>query len=582
MFLPRLQSKLLALFVIVGVLWLITVQWGAPSVPQSFSNAFPKHNATSGHSDHKAAASVKAPVVAATKGPTQEKDASPTAKKAAKATLKSSKPKESPKHIPPKLVVSSISPTLTGLPKEPSSPEATSTPEPAKLSNKTLTETFKPPTLENQIAFWKTFEKLLAASAPDCDPPKRNGKAETVSYDKVVVSEHPKEREDLLELPDTDIAKMKKAHEKFVGGLDQELRLVYNPGTRGLVTTAGGTYLPVFLVSLRMLRRTGTSLPMEVFLADKNEYEEYICDKVFPELNAKCVVLSEILEAVPHSLKIEKYQYKVFAMIFSSFEEVLFLDSDAFPLHDPYELFTSEPFTNHGLVSWPDFWASSVSPIYYKISSQEVPPMSLRQTTESGELLLNKKTHTKSLLLATYYNYYGDIYYVLFSQGAPGEGDKETFLSAAEALNETFYATSEKVSSIGHNRADKKFTGSAMVQYDPMQDYNLTQDGIWRVKNESAAPQPRPFFLHVNFPKLNPITVFDKDEHTRDKEGKEQRIWQSGEDIIKRFGRDVEKECWEEVKYVSCELEDKLESFKGKEGLCDKATKHYQAVFGKS
>ena len=581
-----MQSKLLALLVIVGFLWLITVQWRAPSVPSSLSNPFSNPDTTTGHSDQKAAQGGKAPVAVPTKATSQDKDASkPKASPAAAKSSKASEPKDSPKHKAPLLVVSSITPKTTGLPKEPASAKATSTPDKAKPSNNTLvlTETFKPPSLENKIAFWKVFEKLLDASKPGCEPPSRQGTAETVGYDKLVVSEHPNERADVLSMPDKSVAKMKKAHENFVAGLHAgTLQMVYNPGTRGLVTTAGGTYLPVFVISLRMLRRTGTNLPMEVFLADKHEYEEYICDEVFPELNAKCVVLSDILEAVPHSLDITHYQYKVFAMIFSSFEEVLFLDSDAFTLHDADELFTSRPFTNHGLVSWPDFWASSASPLYYKISSQPIPPMSLRQSTESGELLLNKKTHSKSLLLATYYNYYGSHYYVLFSQGAPGEGDKETFLAAANALNETFYATSENVRPIGHFKQDGKFSGSAMVQYDPIQDYNLTQNGIWRIMNESAAPQPRPFFLHVNFPRLNPTKVFDHEEHTRNFQGKEQRIWQSEKDIKERFGRDIEKEIWQEVKYVSCELEYKFETFKGKKGLCEKATKHYQGVFGKT
>ncbi|CAF9929337.1 MAG: hypothetical protein HETSPECPRED_007347 [Heterodermia speciosa] len=587
MFLPRMQSKLLALFVIVGFLWLITVQWGAPSVPSSFSNPFSNHDTTSGISDEKAAPSAKAPLAVPTKAtsPDKEPKPSPAAVKSTKPTQKASKPKETPKHKAPLLVVSTITPHTTDLPKEPASPKATSIPDKADPSNNTLilTETFKPPTLENKIAFWKVFEKLLDASKPGCDPPSRQGTAETIGYDKLVVSEHPSERADVLFMPDQSVVKMKKAHENFVAGLQAgTLEMVYNPGTRGLVTTAGGPYLPVFVISLRMLRRTGTTLPMEVFLADKKEYEEYICDEVFPELNAKCVVLSDILEAVPHSLDITHYQYKVFAMIFSSFEEVLFLDSDAFTLHDADELFTSEPFTNHGLVSWPDFWASSASPLYYNISSQPVPPMSLRQSTESGELLLNKKTHSKSLLLATYYNYFRRHYYVLFSQGAPGEGDKETFLAAANALNETFYATSENVRPIGHMKHDGKFSGSAMVQYDPIQDYNLTQNGIWRIKNESAAPQPRPFFLHVNFPRLNPTKVFDYDEHTRNFQGKEQRIWQSEKDIKEKFGKDIEKEIWQEVKYVSCELEDKFETFKGEKGLCEKATKHYQGLFGKT
>ncbi|RMJ24602.1 Alpha-1,2-mannosyltransferase [Aspergillus sp. HF37] len=81
---------------------------------------------------------------------------------------------------------------------------------------------------------------------------------------------------------------------------------------------------------------------MEVFLADWGEYEDHICDVVLPSLNARCVVLADHLGAAPDVKKIEKYQFKLFAMLLSSFEEVLFLDADAFPLMKPEDMFTSE------------------------------------------------------------------------------------------------------------------------------------------------------------------------------------------------------------------------------------------------
>lgn len=39
---------------------------------------------------------------------------------------------------------------------------------------------------------------------------------------------------------------------------------------------------------------------------------------------------------------------------------------------------------------------------------------------------------------------------------------------------------------------------------------------------------------------------------------------------------------WEEVKWVSCELENKFETWKDVKGLCDKATKYLQGAFGSS
>jgi alpha 1,2-mannosyltransferase len=238
---------------------------------------------------------------------------------------------------------------------------------------------------------------------------------------------------------------------------------------------------------------------MEVFLANEDEYEDYICDVVLPSLNARCLVLSRILSVAP--AKVEKYQYKPFAMLFSSFEEILFLDADAFPLEKPEDLFWAEPFRSSKMITWPDFWGSSVSPLFYEITDQIAPPMGLRQSTESGELLISKKTHIRTLLLCTYYNYWGPShYYPLLSQGAAGEGDKETFVAAASVMQENFYQVSEAICALGHG-TDGGMAGSAMAQFNPIQDFVLTSQGKWRIRGDKA-PAPSVFFIHASLIRL--------------------------------------------------------------------------------
>lgn len=433
---------------------------------------------------------------------------------------------------------------------------------------------------KKQIAFWRSFESLLAGSDPNCDSPKRLGKTKEEGFNP----SNNLVRPDLLEISNINMEKMQKAHTKFVQGIGENPpRMVFTPGSQGLVSTAGGKYLPVFVISLRMLRRTGTTLPVEVFLADHEEYEPYICKEVLPSLNATCVIMSDILESVSHSVDITHYQFKVFAMMFSSFEEILFLDADCFPIHNPEQLFTSEPFRKHGLVTWPDFWASSASPLFYQIASQSVPPMTERASSETGELLFSKTTHQRSLLLATYYNYYGPThYYRLLSQGGPGEGDKETFLAAASVMNETFYATSESVQPIGHVKNDGGIDGSAMVQYDPVQDYALTQKGLWRVKDNSVAESPRPFFVHAHFPKFNPATIFRQGGPTKDSNGKDRLAWTDQERTIKGLGIDLERRFWEEIKWTACELEDKFKSWQESQDICKNARDYWNHIYGKA
>ena len=427
------------------------------------------------------------------------------------------------------------------------------------------------------VDFWRQFQPLLAAHKPKCDSPIRLGRAPSVRFE-AHNSDH---RPELLDIASSDIDNMKLAHRGFVDVIKTKPpKLSYVPGTKGLVSTAGGPYLPVFVISLRMLRRTGSILPMEVFLADESEYEHYICDVVLPPLNARCMILSHVLDAVPGAWKIEKYQFKPFAILFSSFEEILFLDADAFPLMKPEALFDSEPFKSKKMVTWPDFWASSISPMYYEIASQHVPPINLRQSTESGEVLISKKTHLRTLLLCTYYNFWGPThYYPLFSQGASGEGDKETFVAAAITVEEPFYQVSEPICAIGH-RTDGGMAGSAMIQADPTDDYALTTKGIWRVKGMNA-PAPKAFFIHANFPKFNPATVFNKQtvNPAFADDGSYTRAWTIPETKIQELGVDVEKQFWEEILQTACELEDKFESWKGHSGICAGVKNYWNTIF---
>ncbi|KAJ5545447.1 hypothetical protein N7535_006167 [Penicillium sp. DV-2018c] len=426
--------------------------------------------------------------------------------------------------------------------------------------------------------FWRNFHTLLEQYAPNTPPIIEHEKAPTAGFN----AKNPPPRPDTLHIPKKDIATMKKAHAGFVRAIKKSPpALPYTPGTKGIVSTAGGFYLPVLVISLRMLRRTGSTLPMEIFLSDEEEYEPYICDTVLPSLNARCIVLSRMLSTSP--AKIAKYQFKPFAMLFSSFEEILFLDADAFPLEDPYHLFTQDPYLSSGLLTWPDFWASSASPAFYKITGQKPSPMNLRQSTESGEILLSKKSHARSLLLATYYNFHGPgHYYPLLSQGAAGEGDKETFLAAARVLGEPFYQVSESICALGH-ATEGGMAGSAMAQFNPIQDYALTSAGVWRVRGDEGSA-PDVFFIHANFPKFNPATVFDKHyvNPAFADDGSYTRAWTIPEHVVERFNErvDVERGFWEEILWTACELEDRFESWGEYVGICEGVRKYWDAVFG--
>jgi alpha 1,2-mannosyltransferase len=456
--------------------------------------------------------------------------------------------------------------------------------------------------LESQALFWRSLYQIVLNNDPNCkNPPDR------VLPDKLDIGFDPTQnrlRPDLLYLDTADLKRMREAHSNFVNDLKSITKMPYQAGTRGIVVTGGFNQLPVLVISLRMLRRTQSNLPVEVFVADRSEWDDEICNNVLPSLNAKCLAFSDIFHAASTGVPLDRFQFKIMAILFSSFEEVLLLDSDAFPIHNPELLFESEPFKSHGLTVWPDFWYPSESPYYFEIAKIDtIPPLNERPSVESGEIMYSKATHHMSLMLATYYNYYGPkYYYPLLSQGAPGEGDKETFAWAATALKEPFYAVRERVMALGRHDTNGNYLGSAMAQHDPNADYAFTKVyGLPQDRNENLetgkenhfdmqASDVKPFFIHANFPKFDPSTIFGHQMTdfsdavvggpTRDTNGSNVRCWMDPARAVELFGFDIERRFWEEIKITACQHEHQFGTWKGKTGICEQTSKYWDDVFG--
>ncbi|OAL33810.1 hypothetical protein AYO20_06986 [Fonsecaea nubica] len=463
----------------------------------------------------------------------------------------------------------------------------------------------KNPLLDSQAAFWRSLYLIILNNDPNC----RNA-PDLVVPQKLDIGfdpthDHP--RPDILYMDTADVKRMREAHSNFVNDLKSNPpNIPYEPGTRGIVMTGGFSQLPVLVISVRMLRRAKSELPVEVFVADQSEWDDQICNVVLPALNAKCLLLSDIFHAASAGVSIDRFQYKVMAILFSSFEEVLLLDSDAFPVHNPLPLFQEEPFKSTGLIVWPDFWYASESPYYFEIAKiDRIPSLNERAAVESGEVMYSKAKHQLSLLLAAYYNYYGPTYYYpLLSQGAPGQGDKETFAWAATALKQPFYAVHQRVMALGRFDSSGNYLGSAMAQHDPVADYAFTnaygpphertQDIDTGKDNhfDIQASDVKPFFIHANFPKFDPATIFDHQMvdfsgevsgaggPTRDTNGTNVRCWMDKGRAIELFGFDVEYRFWQEIKITACENEHQLGTWKGKQGICERTQKYWNDVFG--
>lgn len=447
-------------------------------------------------------------------------------------------------------------------------------------------------------AFWAKWSTIIHDARPNITKIILNGHAQTQNPSPGQSTRQP--YRDLVRAAQEDIESMQKRHTQYVKVLEEELGDGQTNASqrqwkglnifqgRGIVTVGGGEYYGPAIIGLHMLRRTGSTLPVEVFVPNDAEYEEEICEKYLKKLGAKCVVLSHILDKSPlktgpgddADMKITHYQLKSLALLLSSFSDTLLLDSDSIPLFDPAAvIFDAEPYVSKGLIIWPDFWKSTESPKFWTIAGRSSFPPDLPVTSsEAGQLAVNKATHLAPLLLATYYNIFGpNHYYPLLSQGALGQGDKETFMAAAVNLNSTFYRVKTSVSSLGrHNGVVEKST--AMVQHSSADDHRY-------LSSSSSSSPPlynsiKPMFLHCNTPKMNAGHLIDEGDLVGVDHTTRLRLLGPKEDLTKKFGFDVEHSLWDLLVQTGCELQDKIKEWKDRPLMCERLQEHYEAVFG--
>lgn len=472
--------------------------------------------------------------------------------------------------------------------------------------------------------FYKKIMLVIVNSRPKLEKPfelYRDGKlqAERVLYEQKTVFSESYLRE-FLQITDAEEREMALSHQYAVENLPAVAPKGLYSGN-GIVVVGGGKFNWLTILSIKRIRSQGCTLPVEVLIPTFEDFELDVCTSVFPSLNAKCIYMpaalfkDEVSRYGDHSqLNFKGYQYKSLAVLLSSFENVLLLDSDNMIITSPQDIFNSEPFKSSGMVLWPDFWYRSTCPNFYRIAGVKVSDTKLTNvylekhlgyfemndritpeqaindfsfherlgaipdpSTESGQLIISKRSHLKALLLAFYYNSFGpDFYYPLFSQGAPGEGDKETFLAGAVVLNQPFYQVGSFVKAIGDFK-NNEFYGHGMGHADPVADYERSlafkqiaknyKDPEMSEKVSHLANAPL-MFLHANFPKLDPWEL-KMSGTTVDGNGR-YRLY--GSALKENTGRDVELEIWTIIEELLCgATELKLDSFSkvSREDLCN-------------
>ncbi|KAL2151337.1 hypothetical protein VTH82DRAFT_6435 [Thermothelomyces myriococcoides] len=289
--------------------------------------------------------------------------------------------------------------------------------------------------------WWTEFFGCLESTRVTARSVKVNGPGPSINWKPGTNATRP----DLIELSEDDLARFRASHAAFIDQLAEFAdRLPYEANTTGIVTTTGVATFGQAVSLVLTARRAGSRLPIQIFLDSSAPWVDWLCTETMPQFDARCVSLEDTWGGVEGAVpELVRFQWKVVSIIGSSFQNVLFLDADCLPVRSPDAIFDhgSEPFWSAGMITWPDFWVTNTSPLFYRVVAShdehdlDIPPVWGRASPESGVMAFDKARHADTLLLAAYYNFNGPRhYYPIFSQRGAGEGDRESFLQAALVL----------------------------------------------------------------------------------------------------------------------------------------------------
>ena len=190
---------------------------------------------------------------------------------------------------------------------------------------------------------------------------------------------------------------------------------------RGIVVVAGGARIFTnAYVLLHILRRQLASrLPIEVWFFGQSEISPSMAALLEP-FNVRLVDALPLIHKTGATIR-DGWQLKSFALFHSRFAEVLLLDADQVPICDPTGVFDWPEYQRSGAVFWPDI-------VDLQANNQiwEIMGLPARRTIslESGQLLVDRRRHLRSLQAAVRLNEMADDLYELIY------GDKDSYLLA--------------------------------------------------------------------------------------------------------------------------------------------------------
>lgn len=195
---------------------------------------------------------------------------------------------------------------------------------------------------------------------------------------------------------------------------------------RGIVIAGGAAprphkgldhgYFPCVWVCVNKIRALGCNLPIQVWHLGPEEMDPYL-SRLLARLDVETVDARNV--ELKHPARIlAGWELKPYSVLWSDFQEVLFIDADNHALYDPTVLFDDPHYQHFGSMFWPDYDSWILTPGVWKVFGM---PDRREPAFESGMFIINKIRCWRELLLAMWYAEHSDFVFKHVY------GDKEVF-----------------------------------------------------------------------------------------------------------------------------------------------------------
>jgi hypothetical protein len=234
---------------------------------------------------------------------------------------------------------------------------------------------------------------------------------------------------------------------------------------RGIVICGGGVrYFTNAWVCINMLRRLGCRLPVQVWHLGAQEMDEQMKALLVP-LGVECIDACKLRKKFPARI-LQGWELKPYAILYSSFREVLSLDADNVPVVNPEFLLDTPEFRTSGAIFWPDYdhGKTEKGTAIWRSCGLRQPQ---EPEFETGQIVVDKKRCWSALRLCLWFNENSDFYYQHL------HGDKETFHLAFRKLKQTYSLVPKSIHTLDGTMCQHDFQGRRILQHRNTDKWDL-------------------------------------------------------------------------------------------------------------